>query len=123
MVLFYLKKHVSDSRVPSKSDNSIYDLYTIPKDVGESTSSTQTLDAPESRHSSDLNAVWVARNQFVVLDKNHVFFYATSNHLKYVLISGDHGIIRSLDLPIYKTKVKGNSVCCLDRSSIKIIKY
>ncbi|CAF3828964.1 unnamed protein product [Rotaria sp. Silwood1] len=113
MVLFYLKKHVSDSRVPSKSDNSIYDLYTIPKDVGESTSSTQTLDAPESRHSSDLNAVWVARNQFVVLDKNHV----------YVLINGDHGIIRSLDLPIYKTKVKGNNVCCLDRSPIKIIKY
>ncbi|CAF4588550.1 unnamed protein product [Rotaria sp. Silwood1] len=82
-----------------------------------------SFSAPESRHSSDLNAVWVARNQFVVLDKNHVFFYATSNHIKYVLINGDHGIIRSLDLPIYKTKVKGNNVCCLDRSPIKIIKY
>ncbi|CAF5117276.1 unnamed protein product, partial [Rotaria sp. Silwood1] len=27
--------------------------------------------SPESC-SSDLNAVWIARNQFVVLDKNHV---------------------------------------------------
>ncbi|GCC42189.1 hypothetical protein chiPu_0026389 [Chiloscyllium punctatum] len=29
--------------------------------------------------------------------------------------SGDHGIIRTLDLPIYITRVKGNSVYCLDR--------
>ena len=27
----------------------------------------------------------------------------------------DHGIIRTLDLPIYITRVKGNSVYCLDR--------
>ncbi|CAF5149330.1 unnamed protein product, partial [Rotaria sp. Silwood1] len=30
-------------RVPFQSDDSIYDLYTIPKDAGKSTSSTQTL--------------------------------------------------------------------------------
>lgn len=27
----------------------------------------------------------------------------------------DHGIIRTLDLPIYVTRVKGNNVYCLDR--------
>jgi hypothetical protein len=30
------------------------------------------LIAPEGRRSSGLNAVWVARNRFAVLDKNHV---------------------------------------------------
>ena len=27
----------------------------------------------------------------------------------------DHGIIRTLDLPIYITRIKGNQVYCLDR--------
>lgn len=48
-------------------------------------------------------------------DESGVFIYTTSNHIKYALISGDHGIIRTLDLPIYVTRVKGNSVYCLDR--------
>ncbi|CAF4864256.1 unnamed protein product, partial [Rotaria sp. Silwood1] len=209
------------TRVPAQPDTSIYDLYTIPKDAGESASSTQTPDAPEGRRSSGLNAIWVARNRFAVLDKNHViliknnkneitkkiqlancdelfyagtglllirendhislydaqqkrslasvrigkakyaiwsndmnylsllakhqlvicnrkleqlciiqenvpvksgawddsgvFIYTTSNHIKYALVNGDHGIIRTLDLPIYITKIKGNSVFCLDR--------
>lgn len=30
------------------------------------------FSAPEGRRSSGLNAVWVARNRFAVLDKNHV---------------------------------------------------
>jgi len=30
-------------------------------------------------------------------------------------ICSDHGIIRTLDLPIYITRVKGNNVFCLDR--------
>lgn len=29
--------------------------------------------------------------------------------------NSDHGIIRTLDLPIYVTRVRGNSVYCLDR--------
>ncbi len=48
-------------------------------------------------------------------DDSGVFIYTTSNHIKYALINGDHGIIRTLDLPIYITKIKGNSVFCLDR--------
>jgi coatomer protein complex subunit alpha (xenin) len=48
-------------------------------------------------------------------DDNGVFIYTTSNHIKYTLTNGDHGIIRTLDLPIYVTRVKGNSIYCLDR--------
>ncbi|XP_014673558.1 PREDICTED: coatomer subunit alpha-like [Priapulus caudatus] len=48
-------------------------------------------------------------------DETGVFVYTTNNHIKYALTNGDHGIIRTLDLPIYVTRVKGNSVYCLDR--------
>ena len=44
-----------------------------------------------------------------------VLVYTTSNHIKYALLTGDHGIIRTLDLPVYLTKVKGNKVYALDR--------
>jgi len=48
-------------------------------------------------------------------DDSNVFVYTTSNHIKYALTNGDHGIIRTLDLPVYVTKIKGNMVYCLDR--------
>nr|XP_042913225.1 coatomer subunit alpha-like [Parasteatoda tepidariorum] len=48
-------------------------------------------------------------------DDNNVFIYTTSNHIKYALTNGDHGIIRTLDVPIYITKVKDSNVYCLDR--------
>lgn len=48
-------------------------------------------------------------------DDSGVFIYTTSNHIKYAITNGDYGIIRTLDLPIYITRVKGNSVYCLDR--------
>ncbi|RNA31962.1 coatomer subunit alpha [Brachionus plicatilis] len=48
-------------------------------------------------------------------DDNNVFVYTTSNHIKYALINGDHGIIRTLDLPVYITKIRGDMVYCLDR--------
>ncbi|XP_077868363.1 coatomer subunit alpha-like isoform X2 [Saccoglossus kowalevskii] len=48
-------------------------------------------------------------------DDSGVFIYTTSNHIKYAITNGDHGIIRTLDLPIYITRVKGQSVYCLDR--------
>ncbi|XP_032833195.1 coatomer subunit alpha [Petromyzon marinus] len=50
-------------------------------------------------------------------DESGVFIYTTSNHIKYTLTNGDHGIIRTLDLPIYVTRVRGTSVYCLDRDS------
>ncbi|KAF7380761.1 hypothetical protein HZH66_014137 [Vespula vulgaris] len=48
-------------------------------------------------------------------DDSGVFIYTTSNHIKYAINNGDRGIIRTLDLPIYVTRVKGNQVYCLDR--------
>lgn len=48
-------------------------------------------------------------------DDSGVFIYTTSNHIKYAITNGDHGIIRTLDLPIYITRVKGTQVYCLDR--------
>nr|CAB3232867.1 coatomer subunit alpha [Phallusia mammillata] len=50
-------------------------------------------------------------------EESGVFIYTTSNHIKYALTNGDHGIIRTLDLPIYITRVKGTSVYCLDRET------
>lgn len=48
-------------------------------------------------------------------DDSNVFIYTTSNHIKYAINNGDHGIIRTLDLPIYVTRVKSDQIYCLDR--------
>lgn len=50
-------------------------------------------------------------------DDSGVFVYTTSNHIKYALTNGDHGIIRTLELPVYVTRVSGSSVYCLDRQA------
>jgi coatomer subunit alpha len=64
-----------------------------------------------------------------------VFIYSTLNHVKYCLSQGcvvlqsiaawvnyshsnsDHGVICTLDNPVYLTRVKGKTVHCLDRSA------
>ncbi|KAG2586352.1 hypothetical protein PVAP13_5NG047400 [Panicum virgatum] len=48
-------------------------------------------------------------------DENGVFIYTTLNHIKYCLPNGDSGIIRTLDVPIYITRVIGNNIFCIDR--------
>eukprot|EP01018_Ginkgo_biloba_P037150 Gb_15817 [translate_table: standard] len=48
-------------------------------------------------------------------DDNGIFIYSTLNHIKYCLPNGDSGIIRTLDVPVYITKVSGSSGFCLDR--------
>ncbi|KAF8410525.1 hypothetical protein HHK36_003056 [Tetracentron sinense] len=48
-------------------------------------------------------------------DDNGIFIYTTLNHIKYCLPNGDSGIIKTLDVPIYITKVSGNTIYCLDR--------
>lgn len=50
-----------------------------------------------------------------VWDDNGVFIYTTLNHIKYCLPNGDNGIIRTLDVPVYITKVSKNTIYCLDR--------
>ncbi|XP_047324554.1 coatomer subunit alpha-1-like [Impatiens glandulifera] len=48
-------------------------------------------------------------------DDNGIFIYTTLNHIKYCLPNGDSGIVRTLDVPIYISKVSGNNIFCLDR--------
>nr|GAT59180.1 coatomer alpha subunit [Mycena chlorophos] len=50
-------------------------------------------------------------------DDSGVFIYSTLNHIKYCLPQGDHGVICTLDNPVYLTRVKGKTVHCLDRSA------
>ena len=48
-------------------------------------------------------------------DDSGVLVYTTLNHIKYCLPNGDSGIIRTLEVPVYITKVFGNLIFCLDR--------
>ena len=46
-----------------------------------------------------------------------MFIYTTLNHIKYVLPtpSGDTGIVRTLDVPVYLTECNDTTLHCLDR--------
>jgi coatomer protein complex subunit alpha (xenin) len=48
-------------------------------------------------------------------DDAGVLLYSTLNHIKYTLLNGDNGIVRTLDQTVYLVRVKGRSVYCLDR--------
>lgn len=50
-------------------------------------------------------------------DDSGVLIYTTLNHIKYALPQGDNGIIKTLEQPVYLTRVKGSVVHCLDRSA------
>lgn len=49
-------------------------------------------------------------------DDSGVLLYTTLNHIKYCLPNGDSGIIRTLDVPLYITRVSGNTIHALDRN-------
>lgn len=53
--------------------------------------------------------------QSAAWDDNGVLIYTTLNHIKYCLPNGDHGIIRTLDVPVYITKVANQILYALDR--------
>ncbi|CAL8124546.1 unnamed protein product [Orchesella dallaii] len=48
-------------------------------------------------------------------ESSNTFLYTTSNHIKYALTTGDNGILRTLQAPLYLTKVKNNQLIFLDR--------
>jgi len=48
-------------------------------------------------------------------DGNDIFYFSTLNHLKYCLTNGDHGIIRTLEVPLYLTSASNGKLHCLDR--------
>lgn len=71
---------------------------------------------------STLTDLWAAaavhetiRVKSAAWDDNGVLIYTTLNHVKYCLANGDAGIVRTLDVPIYITKVFGDVLFCLDR--------
>ena len=53
--------------------------------------------------------------QSAAWDDNGVLVYTTLNHVKYCLPNGDSGIIRTLDVPVYITKVSNQVLFALDR--------
>lgn len=50
-------------------------------------------------------------------DDTGVLLYSTLNHIKYTLMNGDNGIIKTLEQTLYLVKVKGRQVLCLDREA------
>ncbi|GAA5930239.1 hypothetical protein JCM1841_000612 [Sporobolomyces salmonicolor] len=50
-------------------------------------------------------------------DDAGVFLYTTLNHIKYALPNGDNGIIKTLDQPVYLTRVRGKAVHVLTRDA------
>lgn len=57
------------------------------------------------------------RIKSAVWDDTGVLLYSTLNHIKYTLMNGDNGIVRTLDQTVYLVRVKGKSVYCLDRAA------
>ncbi|KAF2585094.1 hypothetical protein F2Q70_00033716 [Brassica cretica] len=97
----------------SDLDGGSYELYIIPKDsVGRS---DVVQDAKRGTGGSACTLHETIRVKSGAWDDNGVFIYTTLNHIKYCLPNGDSGIIRTLDVPIYITKVSGNTIFCLDR--------
>ncbi|KAI9722857.1 MAG: hypothetical protein M1828_004423 [Chrysothrix sp. TS-e1954] len=50
-------------------------------------------------------------------DDAGVLLYSTLNHIKYSLMNGDNGIVRTLEHTVYLVRVKGRVVYCLDRAA------
>lgn len=50
-------------------------------------------------------------------DDTGVLLYSTLNHIKYSLMNGDNGIVRTLEQTVYLVRVKGRNVYCLDRAA------
>ena len=50
-------------------------------------------------------------------DDAGVLLYSTLNHVKYTLMNGDNGIVRTLEHTVYLVRVKGRTIYCLDRSA------
>ncbi|CAI4305480.1 BGN_3a_G0007250.mRNA.1.CDS.1 [Saccharomyces cerevisiae] len=48
-------------------------------------------------------------------DETGVLIYSTLNHIRYSLLNGDRGIIKTLEKTLYITKVQGKLVYCLNR--------
>ncbi|CAF3908796.1 unnamed protein product [Rotaria sp. Silwood1] len=99
---FMVNHRKCNPRVPFQSDDSIYDLYTIPKDAGKSTSSTQTLYDLLLIHEYDHISLYDAQEKrSLASDDSGVFIYTTSNHFKEV-----RSKLLNIDPTEYKSEVR-----------------
>ncbi|KAJ5124297.1 uncharacterized protein N7515_008122 [Penicillium bovifimosum] len=71
---------------------------------------TKALDQVSTLHET-------IRIKSATWDDAGVLLYSTLNHVKYSLLNGDNGIIRTLDQTVYLVRVKGRSVYALDRNA------
>lgn len=71
---------------------------------------TKTLEQVSSLHET-------IRIKSATWDDAGLLLYSTLNHVKYTLLNGDNGIVRTLDQTVYLVRVKGRNVYCLDRSA------
>lgn len=71
---------------------------------------TKTLEQVSTLHET-------IRIKSATWDDAGVLLYSTLNHVKYTLLNGDNGIVRTLDTTVYLTRVKGRNVYCLDRAA------
>ncbi|KAF7717013.1 Coatomer subunit alpha [Penicillium ucsense] len=71
---------------------------------------TKTLEQVSTLHET-------IRIKSATWDDSGVLIYSTLNHVKYSLLNGDNGIIRTLDQTVYLVRVKGRNVYCLDRNA------
>ncbi|KAJ9392141.1 hypothetical protein DTO063F5_900 [Paecilomyces variotii] len=71
---------------------------------------TKTLEQVSTLHET-------IRIKSATWDDAGVLLYSTLNHVKYSLLNGDNGIVRTLDQTVYLVRVKGRNVYCLDRTA------
>ncbi|KAH7369662.1 coatomer WD associated region-domain-containing protein [Rhexocercosporidium sp. MPI-PUGE-AT-0058] len=71
---------------------------------------TKTLEQVSTLHET-------IRIKSATWDDAGVLLYSTLNHIKYTLLNGDNGIVRTLDQTVYLVRVKARTVYCLDRSA------
>ncbi|KAK2803202.1 hypothetical protein FQN50_007069 [Emmonsiellopsis sp. PD_5] len=75
---------------------------------------TKTLEHVSTLHET-------IRIKSATWDDAGVLLYSTLNHIKYSLLNGDNGIVRTLDSTVYLVRVKARNVYCLDRTAKPII--
>ena len=71
---------------------------------------TKSLDQVSSLHET-------IRIKSACWDDAGVLLYSTLNHVKYTLMNGDNGIVRTLEHTVYLVRVKNRQLYCLDRAA------
>ncbi|ROT37874.1 Coatomer, alpha subunit [Sodiomyces alkalinus F11] len=71
---------------------------------------TKTLEQVSTLHET-------IRIKSATWDDTGVLLYSTLNHVKYSLMNGDNGIVRTLEQTVYLVRAKGRNLYCLDRTA------